>query len=148
MRFSLSPLTPLTARLPAAARPVLAALALAAWLGATIAIARGHLWIGAGLGAAGLVLEGLGGEAAWPPLALFLPAFGFALFDPSRAIAAMFVVTALAVLVSEKRAVGIVKIGVGAAYVAACLLPDYFSLLAYLIGIACFVLAGRGEMRR
>lgn len=146
MRFALSPLT---ARLPAAAFPVMAGLGLAAWLAASAAIARGHLWVGVGLGAAGLVLEALAGEGRLPPLALFLPAFGFALFDPARALAAMFLVTALAILTSrDPPFVSSVKIGVGAGYIVACLLPDYFSLLAYLIGIACFVLTGQGMVRR
>jgi hypothetical protein len=30
----------------------------------------------------------------------------------------------------------------------ACLLPDRFSLLAYLLGIACFAKAGQGIRRR
>ncbi len=148
MRFDAAPFAPLTARLPAAAIPVLAGAGLALWLAAGFAIARGHLWIGAGLGLAGLVLDGVAGAARMPPLALFLPAFGFALFDPARALAAMFLVTALAVLVSEKRPVGIVKIAVGLLYIAACLFPNYFSLLAYLTGIVGFVLAGQGLARR
>lgn len=148
-------LRPLAARLPAAAAPVLAGLALAAWLAASAAIARGQGWAAATLGLAGLVLDAVaqarGGEGRLPPLALFLPAFAFALHDPSRSLAAMFLVVALAIWVSQQpsgSSVGNAKIGVGAAYIAAFLLPDYFSLLAYLVGVTCFVLAGQGVVRR
>lgn len=138
----------------------LLAAAMLALAAATAAIARGYPLAGAGLLLAGLVLDGLAGAAlrrAGPgpfarliqaPVMLFLPAFGFALADPSRALAALLLVTGLAILSSLRGDyLDNVKIGVGAGYILACIFPDYFSITAYMIGIACFVLAGRSVAR-
>ena len=81
-----------------------------------------------------------------------LPAFGFALADPTRALAALLLVTGLAVLVGLKAAVGdgvhTIKLAIITAYSTACLFPNWFSVIAYLSGIACFILAGSTVARR
>lgn len=138
----------------------LLAAAMLALAGATAAIARGYPVPGGGLLLAGLLLDGLAGAAlrragpgpfarlAQAPVMLFLPAFGFALADPSRALAALLLVTGLAVLTSlRENNLDNVKIGVGAGYVLGCIFPNYFSITAYVIGVACFVLAGRSVAR-
>jgi hypothetical protein len=61
----------------------------------------------------------------------------------------MFMLLGLSVFTSQRALAG--RTGIrwmhwlaGVGLVIACLLPDHFSLLAYLIGIACFVAAGQG----
>jgi hypothetical protein len=60
----------------------------------------------------------------------------------------MFLTFALAVLTVLARGyVSAVTWLVAAALWLACLLPDYFSLLAYIIGVTAFVAAGQGVAR-
>jgi hypothetical protein len=61
----------------------------------------------------------------------------------------MFLLLGLSVFTSQRALAG--RTGIrwlhglaGIALVIACLLPDRFSILAYLVGIACFVSAGQG----
>jgi hypothetical protein len=126
----------------------------AALLGGTGAIAFHHAWIGAGLLLAGFAADGAGqalarrdGRTAMPllPMGLMLASFGFALADPARALAAMFLMFALSVLalLSGPR-IRFIHWLVAVGFLIACLLPDYFSLFAYIIGIACFAKAGQG----
>ena len=87
---------------------------------------------------------------AWAaPVALLLPPFGFALGVPSRALAAMFLMLGFAVwaIAGQARPGWLILLST-LGYVTALLLPYYFSPLAYLIGIAAFVLAGEGAVRR
>lgn len=93
---------------------------------------------------------GLLAEAAIP--------FAFALAAPERALAAMFLMLGLvaraAVTVAQVRAVGtlgqvleqagrlIGKSELFLAYMLACLFPNWFSIIAYVVGILCFVSAG------
>ena len=136
-------------------------LSVAAGLAATVLIARSLFLPGLVLLALAPVLDGVAGALARrgggspllaAPLILFLPAFGFALADPTRALAALLLVTGLAILVSLRAAIGqgvdTIKLAVIAAYAAACLFPNWFSVIAYLSGIACFVLAGSTAARR
>ena len=127
--------------------PLVAGLGL---LGTAIALALHQPWIGAGLLFLGVIAAGLAGPLASPllPLGLMLPPFGFALADPSRALAAMFLTFALAVLAVLGRGhVSAVTWLVAVALLLSCILPDYFSLLSYLIGVAVFVSAGQGVAR-
>ncbi|OJT96754.1 MAG: hypothetical protein BGN82_05405 [Alphaproteobacteria bacterium 65-7] len=127
-------------------------------LAGTGAVAVRHAGIGGGLLLAALLAEGLGQararSAGLPagvtfPLGLMLPPFGFALADPARALAAMFLTLALAVLTVLRRDDVSAVIWLAAtALLVACLLPDHFSLLAYLTGIVCFIAAGQGVARR
>ena len=85
--------------------------------------------------------------------------FAFALGQPDRALAAMFLMIGLvartAVLTadaSEKPgAVGTVlrlggdllgKFEIFVAFALACVFPDWFSIIAYVLGMLCFVMAG------
>ena len=148
----------LDAVLPASPAWAWRGLAGALLLAGTAAVAIHHPWVGGGLLLAPLLAEGVGqarlrrgGMPVGPGLALglMLPSFGFALADPSRALAAMFVTLALAVLTVVRRDdVSSVTWLIAALLLIACLLPDRFSLLAYLAGITCFVVAGQGVARR
>jgi hypothetical protein len=144
----------LALRLPSL--PVWAAgtVAGAALLAGTAAIAFHHAWVGAGLLLAGFAADGVGQALARRddcialpllPLGLMLALFGFALADPARALAAMFLMFALSILtlLSGPR-VRLIHWLAAAGLLAACFLPDRFSLLVYIIGIACFVKAGQG----
>jgi hypothetical protein len=137
--------------LPDRAWPVLAGVGL---LAGTAAVALHHSWIGGGLLLVGFLADGLGQAiarrtgrliVAVVPLGLLLPPFGFALVDPARALAAMFLMFALCVftLLSGPR-MRLVHWLVAVGFLLACLLPDRFSLLAYIVGIACFAKAGQG----
>ena len=83
------------------------------------------------------------------PMAMLLPPFGFALAEPGRALAAMFLMLGFAVwaIAGQARPGWIILLST-LAYLAALLLPHYFSPLAYLIGVAVFVFAGEGVVRR
>ena len=74
---------------------------------------------------------------------------GFALADPARAIAAAFLICALAgasaARISTAARDGAEFIENAVAFIAfafACLLPDRFSLVAYVLGVLAFVSAG------
>jgi hypothetical protein len=136
--------------------PVWAPVAVAgtALLGGTGAIAFHHAWAGAGLLLIGFAADGLGQalarrdlRATMPvlPFGLMLALFGFAMADPARVLAAMFLMFALSVftLLSGPRVRLIHWLAV-AGLLVVCFLPDRFSLLAYIIGIMCFVRAGQG----
>jgi hypothetical protein len=129
---------PLFDRLAAAAPPLpvwaVGAVAGVALLGGTAAIAFHHAWIGAGLLLAGFFADRLGqalarrgGRTAMPllPLGLMLALFGFALADPTRALAAMFLMFALSVfaLLSGPR-IRLIHWLAAAGLLVACLLPD------------------------
>jgi hypothetical protein len=87
---------------------------------------------------------------AWEgPIAMLLPPFGFALADPSRALAAMFLMLGFAVwAIAGKARPGWIILLSTLAYLVALLLPHCFSPLAYLIGVTAFVLAGEGAFRQ
>jgi hypothetical protein len=80
-------------------------------------------------------------------------AFGFAIADPARALAASFLLLGIVVLAgcavvfdAKQGAVANVPLIVGtiifAAIVLCCIQPERFSLVAYLFGLLCFPLAG------
>lgn len=126
-------------------------------LGAALAVALHHAWVGGGLLLAGTLAAGAGealarrdGKPALPvlPLGLLAIPFGFALAAPDRALAAIFLMFALTVLtVLERGHVSVVTWLVAAAFLIACIFPDHFSLLAYIIGVIAFIAAGQGVAR-
>ena len=138
-------LAPLASRLPAHPAWLLPVLAGAGLLAAAGAVAFHHPWIGGGLLLAGLAAAGLGQVHLVLTLGLLALPLGFALADASAALAAMFLMFALTVLtVLERGHVSVVTWLAAAALLLSCLFPDRFSLLAYVIGIAAFVVAGQG----
>lgn len=148
MTFPYDPFARLKDRLPPHPAWLPLLLAGLGLLAAAIAVALHQPWIGAGLMLLGVVAAGVAGPSPLLPLGLMLLPFGFALADPSRALAAMFLTFALAVLtVLGKAHVSAVTWLVAGALLLACLLPDYFSLLAYLIGVTAFVAVGQGVAR-
>jgi hypothetical protein len=89
------------------------------------------------------------------PLALALAAaatFGFAVADPTRALAASFLLLGLVLVAiclaasgagrSSRSAHYMTELAMLAAAIAACLRPDWFSVIAYAGGIVCFPAAG------
>jgi phosphatidylglycerophosphate synthase len=73
--------------------------------------------------------------------------FAFALAQPDRALAAMLLMLGLvaragAVTSGEGRAlIGKSELFVG--FALACLFPDRFSIIAYVLGVLCFIAAGQ-----
>jgi hypothetical protein len=123
-------------------------------LAASASIAFHHPWLGAGLLLAGAVAAGAGealarreGKPVLPilPLGLLAVLFGFGLAEPGRALAAMFLMFALTVLLLLGGAgvAAVIWLTV-AVFLLACLLPSSFSLLAYLIGVLAFIATGQG----
>lgn len=90
----------------------------------------------------------------WPalswaaPIALLLPPFAFALAQPPRALAAMFLLLGFAVwaIAGQARPGWLILLST-LGYAAALLLPRYFSLFAYLIGVTAIILAGEGAVK-
>jgi cell division protein FtsW (lipid II flippase) len=91
----------------------------------------------------------------WPalswaaPMAMLLPPFAFALAQPPRALAAMFLMLGFAVwaIAGGARPGWLILLST-LGYAAALLLPYYFSPLAYLLGVMAFVLAGEGPLKQ
>jgi hypothetical protein len=138
-------MAPLAAKLPPHPAWLLPGVAGAGLLAASAAIAFHHSWVGAVLLLAGLAAAGLGQVGLVLSLGQLVLPFGFALADASRALAAMFAMFALTVLTVLARGyVSVVTWLAAAMFLLACLFPDHFSLLAYLIGITAFVAAGQG----
>ena len=127
---------------PAWLLPVLTGMG---FIAAAALVAFHHYWAGAGALLIGLAAAGLGRAPRVLLLGLLTQPFGFALADPSRALAAMFLMFAMAVLATITRAyVSVVVWPIAVALLLACTFPYYFSLLSYLIGFTCFVAMGQG----
>lgn len=138
-------LFPLAERIPHSVRRLIPALTALALILAAVAIAFHQAWLGAGLLLLGLTGAALRRADPLFPLALLAVPFAFGLAMPERALAAMFLTLALAVVtIVLKGGVSIVHWLAGLAFLAACILPNYFSPLVYVVGIACFVAAGQG----
>ena len=143
-------LAPYLPEVPAWAWRIVAGIGLLASAGV---VALHHSWIGGVLLLAGALAAGAGealarrhGKPALPvlPLGLLAIPFGFALAEPTRALAAMFVMFALTVMTVLGRGhVSVVTWLVTAAFLIACIFPNYFSLLAYIIGSIAFIAAGQ-----
>jgi hypothetical protein len=122
-------------------------------LAALPAIALGHPW----LGLACIALSrapALAGAAGARDLAARLSAifwaslpFAFALADPSRALAAAFALFGFVAFVSVRRIETVEEIVCTLAFAIACVFANMFSLIAYALGIACFIAAGIGLAR-
>ena len=141
-------------------------------LGAVLAIGRGWFLPGAGLILLSRILDGLDGELAratrpthWGAfldlvlsfvLVMLLP-FSFALAMPDRSLAALFLTLAIACQAMGSLSfaqvatragrppsrIGVLdKLALHAALLLACLLPSGFSIIAYTIGIVCFIALG------
>ena len=127
---------------------MLLAAGLVVGLAALPFIALGHSW----LGLACILLSrvpALIGAAGARELAARLSAifyaslpFAFALADPGRALAAAFALFGFVAFVSVKRIEALEEIVCTLAFVAACVFAGWFSLIAYALGIACFIVAG------
>ncbi|HEX6897705.1 MAG TPA: hypothetical protein VF146_20635 [Bryobacteraceae bacterium] len=70
--------------------------------------------------------------------------FAFALADPTRALAACFLLFGFVVVcsVSERRARPIDALICIVAFAIPCFAPSWFGVIAYGLGIACFVVTG------
>lgn len=148
---------------------VLTLAAFVVGLGAVPAIGARHFLWGAGLIVLSRLLDGLDGDVARAVrpthrgamldlllgfiLVAALP-FGFVLADPGQAMAALvlvfglasYAVTALSLALVSARAgrqvssVGVTdKSAVHIAMLIACFFPAWFSIIAYLLGIICFI---------
>lgn len=152
----------LAARFPGAWAKGLSACAMAGFL-ACAALVAFHLPLpGALFLVAALVADGWEqaqgrrdsqSTHAASPLGFMLMPFGFALHDPAQALAAMFLVLALAMFATKKALAGQAGIAgmhwlAGAGLILACLLPNYFSIIAYLVGITCFIAIGQRALMR
>jgi len=132
---------------------MLLAAGLLVGLAALPSIALGHPW----LGLACIVLSralAFSGAAGARELAARLSAifwaslpFAFALADPSRALAAAFALFGFTAFVSVKRIEAVEEIVCTLAFAIACVFVSAFSLIAYALGIACFIAAGIGLAR-
>lgn len=77
--------------------------------------------------------------------------FAFALAMPERALAAMFLMlglvawTGAGTATNESELVGRTELFL--AYVLACIFPDRFSVIAYVVGVLCFISAGQRVVR-
>jgi phosphatidylglycerophosphate synthase len=134
-------------------------------LAAIPTIAVHHYWVGLGMFLANRFLDGLDGAVARRQGATTMGAyldrlfdfvvyaglpFGFALADPSRAVSASFLLFAfvasgtalLAAHQADERAGVAEAAATTIAFGAACIFPDWFSLIAYGFGMLCFVSAG------
>lgn len=107
------------------------------------AIATGHGWIGLAFFLAGRALAFLGARSlALDLIALAGMPFAFALADPPRAVAASFLMFGFVAVAASRRLDWTEEAVCTAGLAAACLMPSWFSLIAYGTGVACFALAG------
>jgi len=128
-----------------------ATLAVAGFVVGLIAlplIAKGHFWIGLAVllvGRAVALVGSDGRDDVARALALIgfagLP-FAFALADPSRAVAACFLLFGFVAVAAVRRVEAPEQLVAMLAFALACIAPGWFSPIAYALGIACFVLAG------
>jgi phosphatidylglycerophosphate synthase len=128
-------------------------------------IATRHYWAGLALLAASRLLDVVDGAAARQVgpthLGRYLDVvldtiftacvpFAFALADPPRTLAAMFLLLGLAVRAAATAGHAadepafVMKCTAFAGFALACLIPSVFSLVCYVLGILCFAIAGRG----
>jgi hypothetical protein len=132
----------------------LALVAFVAGLAAVPLIAWNLFWTGGAVFLASRLLAGIASRASaenasvGPVLAAVnfaaLP-FGFALGDPVRALPAVFLMFGLSAQSAATLRYGrgwIADTELLIAFAVMCVFPDRFSLIAYIIGVACFVSAG------
>jgi len=111
-------------------------------------IGRRYFWAGLAVIVLSRIVATLGRGGArelaqrLDPVFLASLAFAFALADPARAPVAAFVLFGF-VVATAAGPVGLIETLIAsAAFVAACVVPDWFSPIAYALGIASFLLAG------
>lgn len=87
--------------------------------------------------------------AAFDPIVFAGVPFAFALADPSRALAAAFLLFAFVaagaagLTIAAKRGIAAIDETIClAAFAFACVVPDRFSIVAYALGVAGFIAAG------
>ncbi len=132
----------------------LALLAFVVGLAAVPLIAWNFLWAGAAVFAVSQILAAIAARASAENASLgpvlevvnfaALP-FGFALGDPARALPAVFLMFGLSAQAAATLRYGrgfIANTELLIAFAVACVFPDRFSLVAYIIGVLCFVSAG------
>ena len=154
-------------RLQVAAQIVASGLGSAALIVASLAIgiaavpliATQHSWIAAMALLGGLFCAAVGRtgsdvrwrdlSAAFDLIVLAGVPFGFALADPSRALAASFVLFGIVAAVAASlfadvtRKLNAADCGICIlAFLLACAMPPWFSLIAYVMGLAAFIAAG------
>src|ERR1700679_1587146 len=103
------------------------ALARAAGRAATLGVSARLLVLG------GFVV----GLLAIPAIALGRFWIGFALADPSRALASCFALFGFVAFVSVRSVDALVEVICAILFAVACTVPGWFSLIAYALGIAC-----------
>lgn len=133
------------------------ALAVAFGIVAAVVIALHAYWVGLGFFVLSTLAVTLGSARRRPvsPFDMIVYAalaFGFAIADPSRALAASFLLLGMIVLAactiafaprhSSRGAVAATGLMIFLAIASACIRPDWFSLMAYAAGLACFPAAG------
>ena len=139
---------------------VLTGLTMALGIAAAASIALHFYWVGLAFFVlnrkASFIARFPNGVAGIPIADLLIYAalaFGFAIADPSRALAASFLLLAIVVLTGCAVLFGaksvatfmtslVVSVVVFLAVAVCCIWPERFSLVAYLFGLSCFPLAG------
>ncbi|HVU19310.1 MAG TPA: hypothetical protein VHE09_01160 [Rhizomicrobium sp.] len=122
-------------------------------------IATAHSWLALPALLFGLILSAIGranasaqvaaSSIAFDVIVLAAVPFAFALADPTRALAAVFVLFAMvaagaaALLANDERKLTPVDEAVCAsAFALACMFPTWFGLIAYVLGLLGFIAAG------
>ena len=138
---------------------VLVLAALLVGLAALPSIARGHFWLGlflillsrliVALGRAGADAREQRLAAAFEPIVLASVPFAFALDDPSSALSATLLLLGLiaagasSLLANGAPALKRSDVAICiAAFGLACLRPQWFALIAYMLAFICFTAAG------
>jgi hypothetical protein len=138
---------------------VLVIAALIAGLAALPSIARGHFWLGlalillsrliAVLGQVGVSAREQRLAAAFEIVFLGSVPFAFALGDPTSALSAtlllfgLIAAGAVSLFANEVRALARSDVAVCVvAFALACLRPQWFALIAYMLALFCFAAAG------
>ena len=155
------PLEDAAARLAAlGANPlVLVVAALFAGLAALPSVAQGHFWLGLVLILLSRLIDAIGQAgararerrlaAAFELIVLASVPFAFALNDPSSALSVTLLLFGLiaagasSLFANEARALGRGDAAICvAAFALACLRPQWFALIAYMLALFCFIAAG------
>lgn len=122
-------------------------------------IASGHNWLALPVLLLGVLISAIGRananvrvaalSAAFDFIVFAAVPFAFALADPARALAAAFLLFgmiaagAAALFANEDRELANIDIASCIfAFALACLVPQWFSLIAYVLGLLCFIAAG------
>lgn len=109
-------------------------------------IAKGHFWIGLGFILLGRGIALLGAEddlaRALALIAFASLPFAFALADPGRAVAACFLLFGFVAVAAVRRLEAMEQAIAALAFALACLVPTWFSPIAYALGVVCFAWAG------